>query len=904
MANLPNIDYTSRDFTAIQQSLTDHIKTYFPNDWSDFTASNLGMALMDLVAYVGDQLHFYLDSQANECYLPTVRQRRNSLSLAALVGYVPRTVAAASAPIQMTLDVAQANETQISAYTTFNDTNGNVWEFLENIAIPAGRIDTNSIAVSAEVLGTGDGTTDTFSFNTTYTNLTAGSASLAVTISGTTYTIAIRTDGNMSLPMGGSGLLDNDTGLMYLYFSSTAVPDNATNILISYTYDQDIVSYQGQTKLAQFVSDGTNNQEYTISQTPVLFTPLVDPDPVLVDPNRFEVWVGDPAAPFGNSTGTMWTRVDALVTSAAADQVYQLKLNEQDQVVVMFGDDANGAIPPSGATMNIIYRSGGGLKGNIAIGGIDGTVTGVAGLLAITVNVTNTDRGSGGAERESLDEIRVNVPAFARTNDTATTESDFDDLSSSFSRSGSGAIVRAKSRLEPPLTVNTKTVHSSYLLTTVPGTTPALYYLLLPAAPAVVSTIRVYYQVGGVPVTVTATDLGSGTANLTGHASLNSGTTRLRYDRQDVTIDSPAGFVGNGAIMAFGPASLTYGPIYPNSVQVHYEIAGVHYVAYDDGAGNLVGTRITSGTINYVTRSVSITFNAPPNNGQAITFDYQTCLYMAFNTPPDAGSNITIDMESGPTVKYFPTNNIQVYTWSLDGAGALTEPGETLRDQLKAYLDLRRVMCTSVEVLSGFMVKVHFWLTVTYTSSVSQSETNTRIVAAINDYFNSVVEVAPGVDLALAGIYDVLYPLYGVEKVIIQDVGLRVPVATGDGVQSVFKDDALLPGEHISTGKLPMVAGTGEINVYVDDTLVGSSSAGTPVATFSGSGVLTGSFVNITTGDFEIKSNSAPSRLSKVWLDYFLDGTTALGMDVWNVSIEPWEVGIVGDIYVNSVKIN
>jgi hypothetical protein len=912
ITTLPQIDYTARDFPTIRQSLIDHVKNFYPNDWQDFTEANLGMCLLDLNAYVGDQLGFYLDSQANECYMATVRQRRNAISLAALVGYVPRTTAAASTPLRMQMGVAQTFATVLSAYTTFIDAYGSTWELLEAYEIPIGRLNTTGIVVTSESLGTGDGSTSDFTFTFNFDNVQSGTATITYTIGATPYTSSVAADGSVSLALGGVGILDYDTGILRLTFNPTQVPDNATAITTDYTYNQDINAYQGQTRLAQFISDGSIDQEMTILETPVLYSALVADNEVSPNPNRFEVWLGDPDAPFGNGTGTQWTRVDTLVTASAADTVYSLSLDENDRVVIQFGDNITGAIPTSGGTVNVIYRTGGGTIGNISIGDIDTTITARAGLLAVSVSADNIERGSGGAERESLNEIKVNAPAFARTNDTATTQSDFDDMSSSFSRAGFGAIARAKARLEPAYSQATKVLETGYLLANVPNPTVGTYHTLLPSSPVSRDAsgaleFTLYYDIASANISVTPDETGmpSGTFTLTGDASIDSANTMIRFDEQEYTNEALATFFGDDVTVAFGPQSLTGFPIYPTSVAVHYTIGATDYIGYDDGAGAIVGTEITAGTINYLTGAVSITFNTAPLGSTAITFDYLSSAYLAFSTNPDAGSQITCDVTTGPVTGALPTNNIQVYTWSLDADGNLTEPTSSLRDQLKAYLDIRRVMCTSVEVLAGKNIGVNLYLNVTHDSAVDQITTNTSIIAAINEYFQDVTQVEPGTEIPLAALYDVIYPIYGVTDVVIQDVGLRVPVGIGDALQTVFNSNTQNPGEFISSGKLPVVTTAGLADVYRGSSLIGTSGvlAGGQLP-LTGSEVVTGSYLNPTTGTFSLKLSTAPSRSEVVWLDFLLDETTVDGMTIWNVSLEPWEIGVVGDIYINDVKVN
>ena len=81
------IDYTSRDFTSIKDSLVEYAKRYYEDTYKDFNEASFGSLMLDTVAYVGDMLSFYLDFQANECFLDTALEYENVVKLARQMGY-------------------------------------------------------------------------------------------------------------------------------------------------------------------------------------------------------------------------------------------------------------------------------------------------------------------------------------------------------------------------------------------------------------------------------------------------------------------------------------------------------------------------------------------------------------------------------------------------------------------------------------------------------------------------------------------------------------------------------------------------------------------------------------------------------------------------------------------------
>ena len=83
----PPIDYTSRDFNSIKNSLISYAKKYYPNTANDFSQASFGALMIDMVSYVGDILSFYLDYQASESFLDSAMEFKNVLRIAQQMGY-------------------------------------------------------------------------------------------------------------------------------------------------------------------------------------------------------------------------------------------------------------------------------------------------------------------------------------------------------------------------------------------------------------------------------------------------------------------------------------------------------------------------------------------------------------------------------------------------------------------------------------------------------------------------------------------------------------------------------------------------------------------------------------------------------------------------------------------------
>ncbi|MGH9908968.1 MAG: putative baseplate assembly protein [Pyrinomonadaceae bacterium] len=82
----PEINYLAKDYSSFRQLLFDRLALLIP-DWKERHVADIGVALVELLAYEGDYLSYYQDAVATEAYLDTSRQRTSVRRHARLVDY-------------------------------------------------------------------------------------------------------------------------------------------------------------------------------------------------------------------------------------------------------------------------------------------------------------------------------------------------------------------------------------------------------------------------------------------------------------------------------------------------------------------------------------------------------------------------------------------------------------------------------------------------------------------------------------------------------------------------------------------------------------------------------------------------------------------------------------------------
>ena len=82
----PEINYLAKDYASFRQLILDRLALIMP-DWQERHVPDIGIALVEILAYVGDYLSYYQDAVATEAYLGTARQRISVRRHVRLVDY-------------------------------------------------------------------------------------------------------------------------------------------------------------------------------------------------------------------------------------------------------------------------------------------------------------------------------------------------------------------------------------------------------------------------------------------------------------------------------------------------------------------------------------------------------------------------------------------------------------------------------------------------------------------------------------------------------------------------------------------------------------------------------------------------------------------------------------------------
>lgn len=103
--NASQRNYVSRDYNSLRKDLLDYARTYYPDRIQDFSEAALGGLFLDMAAYVGDSLNFYLDHQFHEMNAAVASETKNIEMHARNLGYKIMGASPAAAIVEFWIEV-------------------------------------------------------------------------------------------------------------------------------------------------------------------------------------------------------------------------------------------------------------------------------------------------------------------------------------------------------------------------------------------------------------------------------------------------------------------------------------------------------------------------------------------------------------------------------------------------------------------------------------------------------------------------------------------------------------------------------------------------------------------------------------------------------------------------------
>lgn len=104
----PHINYLAKDYASFRKLLLDRLAVTMPA-WRERNPADIGVTLVEMLAYAGDQLSYYQDAVATEAYLNTARRRTSVRRHSRLVDYALHDGASARTWVVFETDVDRGN---------------------------------------------------------------------------------------------------------------------------------------------------------------------------------------------------------------------------------------------------------------------------------------------------------------------------------------------------------------------------------------------------------------------------------------------------------------------------------------------------------------------------------------------------------------------------------------------------------------------------------------------------------------------------------------------------------------------------------------------------------------------------------------------------------------------------
>ena len=85
-----NADFKSYDFDNLRRTMINYLRENYPEDFNDYIESSEYIALIDLIAFLGQNISYRVDLNARDNFLELAERRESVLRHARLLSYNPK----------------------------------------------------------------------------------------------------------------------------------------------------------------------------------------------------------------------------------------------------------------------------------------------------------------------------------------------------------------------------------------------------------------------------------------------------------------------------------------------------------------------------------------------------------------------------------------------------------------------------------------------------------------------------------------------------------------------------------------------------------------------------------------------------------------------------------------------
>ena len=414
-----NADFQSYDYETLRASMISYLQLYYPEDFNDFIESSEFIALIDMLAFLGQSLAFRGDLNARENFIDTAQRRDSILKLARLISYNPKRNNPSRGflkfdSVSTTEYITDSNGIDLSGLVVnWADAGNSNWLEQFTLILNASLVNNQAIGKPAYSQIINGITNDEYQINLIQNVVPTFSFNAIVAGTKMPMEVVSPTSKNATYIYEATPTLNSPFNILYKN-------DNLGNGSVNTGFF--LYFKQGELKSLDFdFAESIPNRVYGLNANNI---------------NNTDIWLFSVDA--GGNLNTLWDQVPAvsntnvIFNKSTNKNIYQVNTRAGDQIDLIFGDGAFANIPQG--KFRIYYRVSNGQQYKITPDEMQGMVIPInyisqAGRIeTVTISASLQYTVANATTRETLDDVKQKAPQQFYTQNRMVTGEDYNIL--------------------------------------------------------------------------------------------------------------------------------------------------------------------------------------------------------------------------------------------------------------------------------------------------------------------------------------------------------------------------------------------------------------------------------------------------------------------------------------------